>query len=401
MELPRLYNRDSEGRIQVWYAQVTADTAGAIITTFSGLLEGTHTPHTTTVTKGKNIGKVNATDAYGQALNDARSKWEDKRKKGYKSLEDLGLHSLTEENVQLYNEQLIPILEDKLPKFNTDANNNLKPMKAQPYYKDNGGICIKFPCGGQPKINGVRCVADWVNGRVEFRSKEGVSYLETTRHIAEHFAPEDFTNDYVFDGELYIHGLYLQQIASAAKKMNLNSPRLEFRCFDLSIPTFNQDERTGMLYRRLLRFTDGHAPIKIVPLVFPVRDDAHAQQLTDQWIAEGYEGGIFRDMTALYQFGKRPKTMTKLKRLKDGEFEIVDVIESDSNPGVAIFTCKNDINDETFNVNPEGTDEIKREYFTNRENYIGKLGTVEYRERTAPPREVPFHAVFKTVRDYE
>ena len=47
---------------------------------------------------------------------------------------------------------------------------------------------------------------------------------------------------------------------------------------------------------------------------------------------------------------------------------------------------------------PSNIDE-RRQYFTNREQHIGKYITVEYYERTK--KGVPFHAIGVAVRDYE
>ena len=44
---------------------------------------------------------------------------------------------------------------------------------------------------------------------------------------------------------------------------------------------------------------------------------------------------------------------------------------------------KNDINDLTFEVVIEGTIEERKEYFINKEKYIGKPLTVEFYERTS------------------
>ena len=53
---------------------------------------------------------------------------------------------------------------------------------------------------------------------------------------------------------------------------------------------------------------------------------------------------------------------------------------------------------ERFNVTPEGSHEKKKEYLSNKFNYIGKQLTVRFFERTITG--VPFHAV-GVVRDYE
>jgi len=414
MEAINLYTRDSKGRINQWsgYVLSTAHRLGATLNIEEGLLDGKKTLTTRVIKTGKNIGKMNATTPFEQACKQLESRVEKKKKQGYKSLEDLGIPSIME-------------LEEALPMLRTDANGLLKPMKAQPYYKMtsktvNGKVVktktniplIKFPCFGQPKLNGFRVMCRWeeveegeglFKTKVEqavFRSKEGLRY--SLPHIEKEFTKEMFFHDgiqLIFDGECYIHGEILSQISSAVTKPNSKTPLLMFNIFDLAIENVKQDERFKILHKFWLNCAINHSSIK-AELVnyFIVDNNEMAQKLTDTWIAEGYEGGIFRDMKAFYQFGKRPQTMTKLKRSEDKEFKIIDVIGGDNSPELGVFVC---VQEEglPFNCTPEGDVEQKKEYLINKSKYIGKNLTVRFFERTKDGK--PFHAVGVAVRDYE
>ena len=327
-----------------------------------------------------------------------------------------------------YFDNLREVIEIALPIFRTDNNGILKPMKAQPYYKTkiiDGKLTktniplISFPCYGQPKLNGFRVMARWektikdkgtllettIEG-VVFRSKEGLRY-DILEHIEAEFTKEMFRNkgeerdtplyNLAFDGEMYIHGEILSEISSAARKRNEKTSKLEFHIFDIAIPQITQKLRfVDLLELRNYIFNNNLKTIKTVEFV-NCENNEQAQNLTDLWIKQGYEGGIFRDKKASYQFGKRPQTMVKLKRSEDKEFKIVDVVGGDNTPDLGVFVCIAE-NGERFNVTPEGSHEKKREYLSNRLNYIGKQLTVRFFERTITG--VPFHAV-GVVRDYE
>ena len=400
-----LYARDSKGKILSWIASVTMDNNHAVITVHEGLLDGRQTPNLTIVKKGKNIGKMNETTPFDQAISQAESKWNKKRKQGYKSLKDLGISLLTD-------------LDMKLPLNRTDENGLSKPMKAQPYFKDNGDVRIKFPCYGQPKLNGFR-----VFGRLEklmegegmfasevikptFRSKEGLRYT-----ILEHIEPHVETlintlsseigiapKDIVLDGEMYIHGEILSEISSAVRTRKEKTKALRFCIFDIAVEGVLQDKRIDFLniVHRIVTKENLNSINNVETII--VTDNAHAQTLTDQYIKEGYEGAIFRDRKAPYQFGKRPQTMVKLKRSQDKEFKIVDVVGGDATPELGVFVCLAE-NGKTFKCTPEGTVELKTEYLTNKAKYIGKKVTVRFFERTK--EDLPFHAVATTIRDYE
>ena len=99
MNLDNLYARDSKGNINTWEVGVTGDNhpwAHAVLVISEGLFDGKKTETTNTILKGKNIGKLNATTPYEQACSQAQSRWEKKKKQGYKSLEDLGIECVTD-----------------------------------------------------------------------------------------------------------------------------------------------------------------------------------------------------------------------------------------------------------------------------------------------------------------
>lgn len=409
-KFPILYSRNSNGKINTWATGVQDD--GKVVI-WEGILGGTPT-RTERQAKAKNVGKMNETTVYEQGCKDAESRLNDKKKKGYKSLEDLGLGlGVKSDDPQL--SSLESLIDAALPLTRTDANNLSKPMKAQPYFKDDGTPRIEFPCYGQPKLNGFRVMARWEKlyrdkgtllefeiEQVVFRSKEGLAYT-ILEHIEKDFCREMFFPvingkqvEIALDGEMYIHGEILSEISSAVRKRNAKTEKIRFCIFDIAVEGIDQKTRFAALNMMNVYLSNG-TNISIVPSIV-VNDNALAQSFTDDWINNGYEGGIFRDRKAHYQFGSRPKTMVKLKRSQDKEFEIVDVIGGENAPDLGIFMCKAE-NGKLFAVNPEGTHVVRREYLINKANYIGKKLTVKFFERTKD--DLPFHAVGVVIRDYE
>lgn len=399
-----LYARDSKSKVLSWEITVIQEEdSSATISIHEGLIDGKKTPTINAVKKGKNIGKMNETTPYQQACSEAEARWIKKKKQGYKSLSDLGISILTD-------------LEIALPINRTDANDLSKPMKAQPYFKDNGEVRIKFPCYGQPKLNGFRVMARWEKvkegegifatevEKVVFRSKEGLRY-DILEHIETEFTKEMFFPDgdndgdeIIYDGEMYINGEILSEISSSIRKRNNKTSLLKFHIFDTAIEGLNQSVRINEINDLSYYIADCNIKnIIIVPTII-INSNEEAQDFADLCIKEGYEGAIFRDKKAMYQFGKRPQTMTKLKRSQDKEFKIVNVKGGDNSPELGVFVCIAE-NGLEFSCTPEGTREQKIDYLTNKANYIGKMLTVRFFERTK--EEKPFHAVGVTIRDYE
>lgn len=427
-----LYARNSDGNINQWLISVETLRDTTCLTHIEeGVLDGKLTETVRATKTGKNLGKMNESSPYQQACSEAESRWTKKKKQGYKSLKDLNIKFEDTESIQIgeldYSkpsamirttfENLKGLLNIALPENRTDANNITKPMKAQPYFKDNGDVRITFPCLGQPKLNGFRCIARWEKVIIEqgtlyeeekyravFRSKEGLSY-DILDHIAEEFTEDMFKWNIngkeiklAFDGEMYIHGEILSEISSAVRKRNPKTALLKFCIFDLAIPDLRQDERTQILGEMNRNFHSLNLKNVIIIGEHTIVSNEEAQEMTDYWIKGGYEGGIFRAKSATYAFGSRPKTMVKLKRSMDKEFKIVDVIGGDNSPELGVFVC---LQEEglTFNCTPEGSHEVKREYLTNKDKYIGKNLTVRFFERTKDNK--PFHAVGVAIRDYE
>lgn len=402
-----LYARNSNGSINLW--GIGVEDSGKVVI-WEGLLRGEQT-RTERQSKSKNIGKMNETTPYEQACKDAQSRWENKKKKGYKSFQDLGIHTTIEGNPE-------DMLEEALPNQRTDANNLSKPMKAQPYFKDDKSIRIKFPCFGQPKLNGFRVIARWEEveegegifktkvKKVVFRSKEGLRY-DILKHIEDEFHELWFKVwigkgdkakeiDIAFDGEMYIPGEILSEISSAIRKKNLKTENIKFYIFDVACEEVKQYERINII-NNLMEPINNVKNIIIVNTI-DIENNEEAQENTNLWIKQGYEGGIFRDKKATYQFGKRPQTMVKLKRSEDKEFIIKDVVGGENSPELGIFVCIAE-NGELFKVTPEGSVDTKKEYLTNRGRYINKSLTVRFFERTK--NGVPFHAIGIAIRDYE
>jgi DNA ligase-1 len=111
----------------------------------------------------------------------------------------------------------------------------------------------------------------------------------------------------------------------------------------------------------------------------------------NQFIDLGFEGLILRNPNAEYQFGKRNQAMFKFKKVDDGKFIIIDITSEHKRSDLPLFVCRNDINDELFECSINKPQDIQREILANKEKFIGKYATIEFRARSGV-NQVPFHA---------
>lgn len=246
-------------------------------------------------------------------------------------------------------------------------NVRVQPMLAQ----DGKKSSLKFPIDIQRKYDGLRCLKVSVNGEQKLLSRGNKFY--SVKHIEEELE-KIFPENVMTDGELYIHGVSLQQINSLVKRPQSESQNIEYHIYD--IPSDRPWEKRRE-YLKSIKNTDC---IKIVD-TFTVNSQDEIVRFHDQFIQEGFEGAIIRLYGNEYEFGKRSKNLLKWKNFEDKEFKIVG-IESGTGKmsDCPIFVCKNDMNDKTFNVVPLGTMEARKEMFN--DSNIGKYLTVKFIGRT-------------------
>ena len=108
------------------------------------------------------------------------------------------------------------------------------------------------------------------------------------------------------------------------------------------------------------------------------------------FIRLGFEGLILRNPNVDYQYGRRRVGyMEKFKSKTDGKFLIVD-IQSEQKRNLPIITCRNDINEETFETRFSYPHAKQEEILKNKKDYIGKYVFITFGERSGITK-VPFH----------
>lgn len=427
-EIDKLYKR-GRGKILEWIIKIEVINNKVNIFMSYGELGGAQVIRYQNNIKGKNIDKANQTTPYEQALVIVNGKINTKQREGYKKLSELQ----EQYSDTFYTQSLEQFLNSVLPLYNTDISGNEIPMKCQQYYrskkdfidptgkkwedrkyyfllnpsadKKSEDIIINFPCYIQPKVNGVRAFSKLVNDKVKIYSKKGLEYNlpHISSWLEEH--KELFTTsdgqDVILDGELFIPGEHLQNIASAVKAMQLNTTLVKYYLFDVAIEDVPQQERfKNILYSSTMKNiiqSDLNSPIVLVE-TRSVGEDKRVQELTDLYISQGYEGSVCRDFNGLYEFGKRPKTITKLKRTTSEEFNIIDIIPQEVDETLGLFVCST-IDGKEFKVTPKGNEMYKKQILLNTSSFIGKQLTCVFYEYTEDG--LPYHIIDNTVRDYE
>lgn len=369
---PILYKRTKTGAIQYWkvFTQQAATNDDVSVQKESGQL-GTASPvkHVEWITQGKNIGKANETSKMQQANLQAESDWKKKRDEGYKSLEDLGVTKIED----VTGATIPDTLDRLLPKFNTDAKGNVKPMlaKAVDWSK------VKYPCLVQPKLDGVRCLMVVENGEnVTFLSRSGKEYT-TLMHInndicSNYLAKQpDAFQSFILDGEIYSDELSFQEIVAAVKKQRPDSLKLKFRAYDIV-----SDEKQQQRWERTVDLVDSiQSPHLQLVLSLRVDTKEGIKQAHDQWVSEGYEGAMIRHLDGMYGQGQRSSDLLKVKEFDDSEFKCI-TFERGQREEDLIAVCVH--GEKEFRAKMIGTREHKAELWEKGHLLSGKPLTVKH-----------------------
>lgn len=360
----------------------------------------------TIITKGKNLGKINATNVFTQGLSEAYSMRE--------NYIDRNAKNKSREGVTLYP----PMLANKAESLEKIIESN------DVIYQ-------------QPKFNGVRAVITFnedLNVIIYSRQLKEYTQFEQIKTSAKKFITDGMkfiTKKYnknnlhlYIDGELYLHGVNLQDISGVARKQNTKKEmQLDYYCYDCFIPELPEliySERKVIL-DKLFATEINYLPIKQVVTWEPISVD-EIKQNHKQCLDEKYEGSMLRlDLPYVYSYkGYHCNALLKIKPKLDAEFIIVDFFAADRGKakGCLMWTCQ--VTSKItklpvkFNVTPMGTLVSRKKMFVDlsaidvkskkkmtvfETQYKGKPLTIQFDELSADGVPVRGNAV--AIRDYE
>lgn len=349
MNFPTLYHKGKGGELRQWRVWSEGDTIFTEYGHVGGALQTSEKK-----AEPKNVGKKNETTAEEQAAAEAQSMWTHKVERKYSTTPEAACEQL-------------PL-----------------PMLAHPMYKTNGdlgpkGKKLAYPVTVQPKLDGVRCMAQWHGDRVVLMSRQGKEY--TVPHISAQLA-EWLPQDMVLDGELYIHGMSLQKITSLVKKNRPESVDVEYHVYD--VPVIESNDTLPWGQRKLWADNDvvESSHIKKVVGVTALNEE-EVRTLHGGYLKDGYEGAIVRHPDGLYLWGYRSEHLLKVKVFQDAEFEVIGARDGKGKmAGCVVWRCRNDLTDGEFECSIKATMEERAQYYRDREKYMGWKLTVRFFART-------------------
>jgi DNA ligase-1 len=369
-----LYRIDSKGKLRVLFVNVIDNGETADVVQEAGIDGGKLVPNRYTVHEGKNLGKSNETTPLQQATLEALSKIESKLREGY-------------------------VTDKSQAKAHTLRSGIKAPMLAQKYDptgKQSGSKTLeKMKLVGkrvavQPKYDGNRCeiVVNFEGATMYSRKGDIMVQLpHIVDEIAARYNELRLLEEITLDGELFsdeisfstLNGLLRKQEKVAERQAQAET--IYFRLYDTYSEKFYEDRLDA-----ITRFSEGMINVKLTPTDFIVATDENIMAMLDKYLSEGHEGLMIRTLDSPYVH-KRSWSLVKAKLFEDKEFELVRMERDKRGDMVGKFILKMDVEAygrdgkliETFEAGvADLSHEEARELWKNRDEYVGKMGTVVF-----------------------
>lgn len=226
-----------------------------------------------------------------------------------------------------------------------------------------------------------------VNSAGEALSKQGESlkFPEHWKGIEDAVRLVGGLDGEVFAGPVSQGGLPLQDIISAFRKKNANTPRLKYYVYDIPVAGTMKD-RVRLLTSLDIWVKNNNIDFIEVTIPRVVNSWEEVVEYTNQQIALGQEGAIVRNFDGVYEFGKRSYDLLKVKVRLDAEAEVLSyTLDKNDEPVYTVRAVNGEQAGAVFKLKmkiPDGVIISGRNYRdkTNADHLIGKHITYEYEE---------------------
>lgn len=361
LSVTKLYQLDTNNNVKEWNIEVKNKNDHSEIIVRSGRLNGNLIENISIVSEGKNVGKVNETDHYTQALSEMESKIQLQLRKGYvENIDNVKSSSILGSGI------LAPMLAHKYDRTGKQLGSKTLSQL--------GLVGKKIFV--QPKLDGNRCTIKIEDGAATMYTRKGDKMVVQLDHIINNIKDKNISGKYTLDGELYSDKISFNTLNGLIKREKTTVEDIEkrkqikFHLYDVMLDK-GYEER----FNFIKQFESEN--IIIIDNYEIIATDDNIQIYFEKFISEGNEGLILRIPDKPYE-NKRSWNLLKMKSFCDDEYKLIGMIEDVRGSFVGSFVMENK-NGGTFNAGASGQGEEERtEMWNNQDKYLGKMATIEY-----------------------
>lgn len=222
----------------------------------------------------------------------------------------------------------------------------------------------------QPKLDGLRCLADLHTGVLYSRARKPFTSLG---HIAKDLAQLKIGQGVRYlDGEVYGHGMEFQSITSQARSSQprAEESKLKLHVFDCVHGELDFSARYQLLRSVFAQAGDAAPAIVLCEAVEKPTAEVDFDEEVLRCMAQGYEGAMVRLPTGPYQPGLRSRNLYKLKNFSQEEYKVLGFqkhSELDTLGSVLLQVAPDSAL--TFAATPANSAEAKLDLWANRASY--------------------------------
>lgn len=392
-----LYAYSSKNKIKMWraYLQPVDNSSSINIVIEWGYKDQKISRKITTVSKGKNIGKVNETSIQQQAELELKYLYTKQFDSGYVT------------DINQYQQPISAMLAHKYK----DRQHTL-------VWPDENNFTEETALYVSPKLNGIR-LNIFINAEGEikkYQSRSGKLFKDLS-HITRSL--KDSISNFkgtpvVLDGELYNHNIPFEILASLINSDDYVEVEVDGKTYKTEDVDFHiydvifLEERELPFYKRYKFLIENIVTSGSVKYLenYWIKNYSELQENFKEYISAGYEGLMLRTPTGIYECDKRSNHLLKYKVMEQDEFLIHSIYLAENDSSKVQIICVNkyveDINSphRYFNISSlKGNKELNyNKYFLNKNNLENKAYlTVDY--QALSEYSVPLFAVGVDVRE--
>ena len=256
----------------------------------------------------------------------------------------------------------------------------VKPMLASAF--DDHCHKLTYPVLVQPKLDGIRIIADVSNGTVTFYSR-ALKPLPAFDHAAPAVLEAVQGQDCILDGELI--GVDFTEAVSAGRRKYVDATTLKMMVFDV-VPLHNAALQPGTpCAARLAWLTANVVPNERVQVISSkvARSALEVQALADEAVGAGLEGVMVKTMDGDYRIGKRSIQVLKVKKHDTLDLPVFGVEEGTGKYVGMLGALVVRHNGKRICVGTGFTDEQRELFWQDRAEIVGMTAEVGFMEITA------------------
>ena len=250
----------------------------------------------------------------------------------------------------------------------------IKPMLASSF--DDHCHKLTYPVLVQPKLDGIRIIAEINNGTVTFYSRASKP-LPAFDHAAPYVLQAVNGQDCILDGELI--GVDFTEAVSAGRRKYVDATTLKMVVFDVVQPDVSCQARLAWITEHVRH----NARVQVIGGSRIANSPQEVQELAADAFSRGLEGVMVKTMDGDYRIGKRSVQVLKVKKHDTLDLPVFGVEEGTGKYVGMLGALVVRHNGKRICVGTGFTDEQRALFWQDRAEIVGMTAEVGFMEITA------------------